>query len=291
MRSLTKYWTGLAVFAGLMALLGTGTASAQGLDHQGLGREVSVNPRAGLGGQLLLLPGGGVFRLVPPLLQPGEKPGPIHLHKARPRPVRQASIAPKTPKAEAPKAEAPKPEAPKQVASAAQPQTAGGGAAPPGFAGNLFGGQVMTLHPTPSTGSAPTSPGPAPKAAPATPETKVASASPPPETSVPGLTRRSVILFAKDATEPMASAMEQIRFLAGELNTAMVRESSRIELQAYGGARGDKGSDARRLSLKRALAIRQVLIDDGVSPARIDVRAMGGADSGPADRVDVYVKA
>ena len=45
-------------------------------------------------------------------------------------------------------------------------------------------------------------------------------------------------------------------------------------------------------SLKRALAIRQVLIDDGVSPDRIDVRAMGGVDdTGPTDRVDVYTKA
>jgi flagellar motor protein MotB len=64
-----------------------------------------------------------------------------------------------------------------------------------------------------------------------------------------------------------------------------------VELQAFGGAKGDKGSDARRLSLKRALSIRQVLIDDGVSADRIDVRAMGGTDdTGPADRVDVYVK-
>ena len=72
----------------------------------------------------------------------------------------------------------------------------------------------------------------------------------------------------------------------------MTGPSSRIQLLAYGGARGDKGSDARRLSLKRALAIRQVLIDDGVPADRIDVRAMGGVDdSGPVDRVDVYIKA
>jgi hypothetical protein len=83
-----------------------------------------------------------------------------------------------------------------------------------------------------------------------------------------------------------------IKFLATDLNAAMTRPASRIELQAYGGTKGDKGSDARRLSLKRALAIRQVLIDDGVSPDRIDVRAMGGADdTGPLDRVDVFVRA
>ena len=57
-------------------------------------------------------------------------------------------------------------------------------------------------------------------------------------------------------------------------------------------SRPDREPDARRLSLKRAVSIRQVLIDDGVSADRIDVRAMGGVDdTGPADRVDVYIKA
>ena len=107
-----------------------------------------------------------------------------------------------------------------------------------------------------------------------------------------GLTKRSVILFAKDASDPAEGALGAIKFLAADLNAAMTRPSSRVELQAFGGGKGDKGSDARRLSLRRALAIRQVLISDGMSPDRIDVRAMGGAeDSGPADRVDVYVRA
>ena len=107
----------------------------------------------------------------------------------------------------------------------------------------------------------------------------------------PGLTKRSVILFAAGATDPAQSALGAIKFLAGDLNAAMVGPSARVQILAYGGDKGDKGSDARRLSLKRALAIRQVLIDDGVASERIDVRAMGGADDGgPADRVDVYVK-
>jgi len=123
---------------------------------------------------------------------------------------------------------------------------------------------------------------------------RVAKASPPPPASSgeAGLTKRSVILFAKDAADPAEGALGAIKFLATDLNNAMTGPGSRIELQAFGGGKGDKGSDARRLSLKRALSIRQVLIDDGVSADRIDVRAMGGADdSGPADRVDVYVRA
>jgi len=120
------------------------------------------------------------------------------------------------------------------------------------------------------------------------------SAAPPPgaEAATPGFTKRSVILFAPDAADPAQSALGAIKFLAGDLNAAMTSASARVQIQAFGGNRGDKSSDARRLSLKRALAIRQVLIDDGVPAERIDVRAMGGADdSGPADRVDVYVKA
>ncbi|MBA2590475.1 MAG: OmpA family protein, partial [Alphaproteobacteria bacterium] len=113
-----------------------------------------------------------------------------------------------------------------------------------------------------------------------------------PVTGNENLTKRSVILFAKDAPDPAKTALGAIKFLANDLNAAMSSPGARVELQAFGGAKGDKSSDAHRLSLKRALAIRQVLIDDGVSADRIDVRAMGGVDdTGPADRVDVYVRA
>ena len=64
-----------------------------------------------------------------------------------------------------------------------------------------------------------------------------------------------------------------------------------MQLQAYGGPKGDKGSESRRLSLKRALVIRELLIEDGVPSEKIDVRAMGGADdNGAPDRVDVYLR-
>jgi len=141
---------------------------------------------------------------------------------------------------------------------------------------------------------------PAPAPAPPPPQKQMAKANPAPasavpapagEAATPGFTKRSMILFAPQAADPAQSAMGAIKFLAGDLSTAMTSASARVQIQAFGGNRGDKSSDARRLSLKRALAIRQVLIDDGVPAERIDVRAMGGADdSGPADRVDVYLR-
>jgi outer membrane protein OmpA-like peptidoglycan-associated protein len=105
-----------------------------------------------------------------------------------------------------------------------------------------------------------------------------------------GLARQSAILFNTGTTELPAETFETIRVLAGTLNRGLSAGASRVQLMAFGGGRGDKSSDARRLSLKRALVLRQILIEDGVSADRIDVRAMGGADSGPADRVDVYLK-
>ncbi len=138
---------------------------------------------------------------------------------------------------------------------------------------------------------------------------KTASATPPPVAAAPSqannivaaqqtpgkksaLTKRSEILFPRGATDPGTETINKLRSVASELNTLLGAGAARVQLEAYGGAPGDKSSDARRLSLKRALVIRQILIEDGVPSERIDVRAMGGIDdSGAPDRVDVFVNA
>jgi outer membrane protein OmpA-like peptidoglycan-associated protein len=103
--------------------------------------------------------------------------------------------------------------------------------------------------------------------------------------------KKSVILFAAGATDPAVTAVQSIKALAGDLSASLTDGSARLQLLAYGGQRGEKSSDARRLSLKRALIIRQLLIDNGVPSERVDVRAMGGVDdNGPADRVDIYLR-
>lgn len=105
------------------------------------------------------------------------------------------------------------------------------------------------------------------------------------------LTKRGAILFDKNAPAPSPAQYHGMQMLAADLNSALEAGAARIEIEAYGGAPGDKSSDARRLSLKRGLAVRQLLIDSGIPSNRIDVRAMGGVDdSGPADRVDVFVR-
>ena len=274
-------------------LAGAGMAFGQAVDR---GDEVTVNPVMGGPGGALLYPGGQYTRMVHPALQPGETAkdfGPIHLHM----PAKHASAGHKTPVKAVARVEppaAPKPEPPPKTpkATAKPPPKKVAVAAPPtqpaynpalGGYDQGAAGLLGSLQPS------------------APPPTQMARATPPPASAqpqaskqppTPGLSKRSVILFAPQAADPAESALGAIKFLAGDLNAAMTSASSRVQIQAYGGNRGDKGSDARRLSLKRALAIRQVLIDNGVPPDRIDVRAMGGVDdTGPADRVDVFVKA
>ncbi|HKQ45188.1 MAG TPA: OmpA family protein [Rhizomicrobium sp.] len=229
------------------------------------GAEVRVNPVASRGGGVLLYPGGEYSRIVPSLLYPGERSGPVRLQMPDPR---RRSVARAAPPVQS------RPEEPPKRVARAEPAPAHPPAPSSATAANPFGGAPDLSNVFAS----------------AQPPARTAPAGP--VTGRENLTKRSVILFAKDAPDPAKSALGQIKFLAGDLNAAMTSPGARIELQAFGGARGDKGSDARRLSLKRALSIRQVLIDDGVSADRIDVRAMGGVDdTGPTDRVDVYVKA
>jgi outer membrane protein OmpA-like peptidoglycan-associated protein len=139
--------------------------------------------------------------------------------------------------------------------------------------------------------------GPRSLATAAPPPKRVASANPPPAASTPpatatGLKRQSVIPFPAGQSSPAATDVYAIHALANSLNAALNAGAQRVQLEAYGGPRGDKSSDSRRLSLKRALVIRELLIEDGVPSEKIDVRAMGGVeDSGATDRVDVFVRA
>lgn len=103
--------------------------------------------------------------------------------------------------------------------------------------------------------------------------------------------KRSEVLFASGAVEPGATSVAELKSIAADLTRAVQSGSARVQLEAFGGTPGDKGSDARRISLKRALAVRTLLIENGVPANRIDVRALGGIeDGGHPDRVDVFVR-
>jgi outer membrane protein OmpA-like peptidoglycan-associated protein len=66
--------------------------------------------------------------------------------------------------------------------------------------------------------------------------------------------------------------------------------NGRIELRAFAGGNDEQATQARRLSLARALAVRSFLTQQGFATTRVDVRALGNQGAGGnADRVDLQI--
>ena len=92
------------------------------------------------------------------------------------------------------------------------------------------------------------------------------------------------IRFDADGTALSDMAKATLDAFADEFK----RRGGRVALKAYAGNLGDTGINARRMSLKRVLAVREYLLARGIAAERLEVRALGGAhDSGPLDRVDI----
>jgi outer membrane protein OmpA-like peptidoglycan-associated protein len=226
-----------------------------------------------------------------------------------PSPDTQFASAPDMNMAPAPKKSAPPPK-PVKVAKAA-PAPALDAGAPSGNLNDMPEDSAARLiAPDGSTPASPfvsAPPAKKPAAAPSPPHPsaplaqkprRVASATPPPANNTPppamaaGMKRQSSIPFAPGESSPAVADVAAVHGLAASLNAALNSGAAKVQLDAFGGPRGDKSSDSHRLSLKRALVIRELLIEDGVPAEKIDVRALGGVDdSGPADRVDIYVLA
>jgi TonB family protein len=106
------------------------------------------------------------------------------------------------------------------------------------------------------------------------------------------LTKRGAIMFAHDAAGPGLPQLPGIKLLADDLKSNIAHGTAVVILRGYASGPGDQSRRARQLSQKRALAIYDLLVSDGVPQDRIQLRAMGGADDheGP-DRVDIYLGA
>jgi outer membrane protein OmpA-like peptidoglycan-associated protein len=195
--------------------------------------------------------------------------------KPKPAPQKQAAAAKPPPPRPA---VAPKPAPPKQVAAAKQPPAK----KTPASASQDVSAFVLSGDQSQSAATPPPAAQPAP-----TPPARVASLEP----GGTELSKRNSILFAPGAEEPPAAALDSVKAMTASLTAALWSGTAHVQLEAFGGKPGDKSSDARRLSLKRALIVRQLLIDDGIPSERIVVRAMGGASDGAPDRVDIFVAA
>lgn len=238
-------------------------------------------------GQTLIDPATGQSRYVPSLLQPWQN-NVVRLRPPGHRHVRKATTSTAVPSPEPEIAAAPPPKK-KHVAAVTPAQTpkpaaqAKPAATPKSSISGFADIDLIT-----GTGQQAQQAAPPPKATSTPKPTKTASIEKPKKT--PTGNRKDSITFTAGASEPSGSAVASVRSLATSLSGSM-GDSARVQLMAYAGTKGEKTSDTRRLSLKRALVIRQLLIDDGIPSERIDVFALGGADDdGPLDRVDVFLK-
>lgn len=144
-------------------------------------------------------------------------------------------------------------------------------------------------EPAPQTAPAPETASPEP-AAPEATDAQPARAVPPSEMTRPAgvLPAPEAALlrlqFAPDEAVLSAPGLAQLNDFAASFKA----RGGRIGLNSYAGNPGDTGSNARRLSLKRVLAVREALIAQGIDPLRMEVHALGGVrDAGPPDRVDI----
>ncbi|HEX4293883.1 MAG TPA: OmpA family protein [Rhizomicrobium sp.] len=201
---------------------------------------------------------------------------PVKQAQAKPKPAPQKQIAAIKPPPKP--AAAPRQAPPKQIVAMKQPPPKKNDtSSPQDVSAFVLSGDQSQSAATPP----PAAPQPAP------PPARVASVAP----GGAELSKRSSILFAPGAEEPPPAALDSVKAMTASLTAALWSGTAHVQLEAFGGKPGDKSSDARRLSLKRALIVRQLLIDDGIPSERIVVRAMGGASDGSPDRVDIFVAA
>lgn len=104
---------------------------------------------------------------------------------------------------------------------------------------------------------------------------------------MPSSAGRLRLTFDGTASDLSDGARQQLTTLSTQLTK---QTNTRIQLLAYAEGTPTTLSQARRLSLDRALTVRSFLANQGVSTTRIDVRALGNQNSdGPANRVDLVV--
>lgn len=165
-----------------------------------------------------------------------------------------------------------------------------------------------TPPPAPSVAAAPPAPAVAPAPAPAAPQAAAPAPQAAPQVSprpapAPQVAAAPTPPRAVPAPGPGPGGLVTLAFAGGQgdlpsggdlaaldaLAAQHANGEDRLQIRAYAASTvSDGGSGARRLSLTRALAVRQYLIDKGIRSTRIDVRALGApTDGSAADRVEV----
>jgi outer membrane protein OmpA-like peptidoglycan-associated protein len=139
----------------------------------------------------------------------------------------------------------------------------------------------------PAIAPPPAAAAPAPAPTPAEAPQSIASlSSPPSPISLPAsVGSPASIVFAADSSQLPSDAKPRLDAI---IHSMTGNARLRAQIIAYAAGTPDSASQARRLSLSRALAVRAYMIEKGVASTRLDVRALGHqTDGGSPDRVDI----
>ncbi len=99
--------------------------------------------------------------------------------------------------------------------------------------------------------------------------------------AIPGGTR---VTFGAGRSDLNPAAVDALRSLA---RTAKADPAATLEINAWAAGTPDDPSTPRRLSLARALAVRAVLISEGIASPRIHPRALGIDTGDTPDRAEI----
>jgi len=99
---------------------------------------------------------------------------------------------------------------------------------------------------------------------------------------------QSTLYFVSITEELSDTNQKTIKHLiVPELNK---NNKKRLLIQAYASSQDNVLNGDRRISLSRALNIRRFLVENGINPSRLDVRALGAnTDTQPVDRVELLI--
>ncbi len=125
----------------------------------------------------------------------------------------------------------------------------------------------------------------APPIATAKPQNILPEAPPVPATVIKNTGALYVIPFGAESDE---IALQEQGYLLALVQRMKQDESLRIAVQGFAPLNNGQEYEARRLSLKRAVGVRQFLMDKGADAARMNVQALGSVtEESMKDRVDI----
>lgn len=123
------------------------------------------------------------------------------------------------------------------------------------------------------------------KAAPVTPPPAVLSAINPPSL-LPKVEPNATLFFVGTGERLTDDSWLVLQSMTESLTERPVR----IALQAYGGTPGTDVADARRIALRRGVAVRRYFLEQGIAEARIMLRVKGIAQTDtPGHRIDLFL--